>query len=264
MDCMCRLLAFSFTPETNKEERVSCINSFKTLSTSGSVLPMSTSGHADGWGFSLYKEKRVTPFSYKSVLSAVEDSRCKVESFFDGGIYESGLVHLRKMTVGGASLVNTHPFIESEYSFVHNGTISQSEKLYENLSAYCEGSTDSERLFRRFLEIKKNEIVSTQTAFTKMLKETKELYPEYSAINTILHDGVCIYVSRIINQHNTKYTFSDTEKYYTLYVGTTKCGDTIVSSEKIPYEDIVYTLLPNDSVSVITLSSGILETHQIV
>lgn len=260
---MCRLFAFSFNKETCIEDKLACINSFRVLSTTGSVLPMSTPGHADGWGLSIYKDELIVPSCYKSTLPAAEDFHCKIESFFKSGACESGLVHLRKMTVGGASLVNTHPFVESEYSFIHNGTISQSEKLYENLSTYCEGVTDSGRLFKRFLEIKKSEAVSTHVAFVKMLKEIKELYPEYSAINTILHDGACLYVSRVINPNNPKYRFSDTENYYTLYIGVTKRGDRIVSSEKIPYEDISYTLLPNDSVSVITLASGSLETYQL-
>ena len=264
MGYMCRLLAFSFNKDTCKKEKVACIDSFRMLSATGSVLPMSTPGHADGWGFSLYQDEVVMPRFYKSTLPAREDSNCKIESFFENGIRESGLVHLRKMTIGGADIVNTHPFIEDEYSFIHNGTISQTEKLYEDLSIDCKGSTDSERLFRRFLEIKKNKTISTKEAFIKMLTETKDLYPGYSAINTILHDGDSIYVSRVINQRSQKYTFSDTESYYTLYAGVTKRGDNIVSSEKILYEDISYTLLPNDSISIITLSNGLLETYQLV
>ena len=147
---MCRLFAFSFNKETCKEEKVACINSFRVLSATGSVLPMSTSGHADGWGLSVYKNEAVVPHSYKSLLPAKDDSNCMIESFFENRTRESGLVHLRKMTVGGADIVNTHPFIDTGYSFIHNGTVSASEKLYENLSMHCEGSTDSERLFRRF------------------------------------------------------------------------------------------------------------------
>ena len=260
---MCRLFAFSFNKDTHKEDRITCLESFKALAVTGGVLPLSTPGHADGWGLVVYKECEDAPRFYKSTLSATEDSDFKAESFLDDGLLESGLAHLRKKTVGDTSLSNTHPFIEGEYSFIHNGTVATGDEPYARLTPACHGCTDSERLFKRFLEIR-YEGVATRDAYKKMLEETKDLYPTYSAINTILHDGEHIYLSRVINMGNLNYEASSLLTYYTLYVGTTPDGDIVVSSEKIPYKETTYTLIPNDSMSVITLSNGSIETYALV
>lgn len=260
---MCRLFAFSFNKDTEIEEKISCINSFKKLSITGSVLNISSPGHADGWGLAVYQGSNDLPYLYKSITSAGMDNDFKAESFLLEKGEESGLIHLRKKTIGEASLVNTHPFVEGIYSFIHNGTIAQGDELYTELSSCCEGATDSERIFKRFLEIKKNESMTTTQAYTQMISETRDLYPTYSALNTILHDGDCLYVSRVINKNNTKYESHTLEKYYTLYLGVTGNKDIIVSSEEIPYKDVTYNLLPNESISVITLTSGSIKTYSL-
>ncbi len=260
---MCRLFAFSFTESTTQQEKLECLNSFRKLAVTGAVLASSESGHQDGWGISLYKHKDTTPHIYKSIAQALEDKEFKAETFFSNISLESGLAHLRKKTVGEASLLNTHPFIDGKYSFIHNGTIAKETAPYEELSALCEGATDSERLFRRFLEIKNSRDISTLQAFTIMIEETKTSYTSYSAINTVLHDGDYMYVSRVINTHNPHYEASAVESYYTLYLGATPNGDTVISSEEIAYKDITYTLLPNNSISVIPLSAGSVEIYQL-
>lgn len=261
---MCRLLAFYFNTNTSREERVSCIDSFKKLSVTGSVLNTSSPGHADGWGITVYRNNEEFPYLYKSVLSAVDDNDFKTESFLSESSAESGIAHLRKKTVGETSILNTHPFVEGVYSFIHNGTISRDDELYQEVSLGCRGSTDSERIFRKFLTLKNNATTTTMSAYTKMINETRNLYPSYSAINTILHDGDCIYVSRVINTKNIKYESCVLEDYYTLYVGRTTNNDVIISSEKIPHKDIVYSLLPNESISVINLKNGFLETNFLI
>ncbi len=157
--------------------------------------------------------------------------------------------------MGEISLVNTHPFVSEEYSFIHNGSIESCE-LYESLSEACEGQTDSERLFKRFIEIKNNESLTTKDAFIKMILEIKDYYPDYSAINTILHDGRQLYISRVVNENNPQYSRRDLLEYFTLFIGRTKEGGVLVSSEKIADMNISYSLLPNNSVSVLSLASG--------
>ncbi len=259
---MCRLFAFSFNKDTHKEERVLCLDSFRALAGSGAVLPNSTPGHADGWGLVVYKERGNAPHFYKSTLSALEDSDFEAESFLNNSIQETGLAHLRKKTVGDTSLSNTHPFVEGEYSFIHNGTVAKGDEPYARLTPLCGGCPDSERLFKRFLEIK-NEGDGTKDAYKKMLEETKDLYPTYSAINTILHDSEHIYASRVINMENPNYDALSLENYYTLYIGKTRGGDVFVSSEQIPYKETTYILIPNDSMSTITIATGTIETFQL-
>ena len=260
---MCRLLAFAFNNDTDREEKISCINSFKKLAITGGVLDRSSPGHADGWGITVYQEKNTIPFLYKSARSAAEDIDGISESFLSEKKYESGLAHLRKQTVGEVSLLNAHPFVEGHFSFIHNGTIGKDKDTYPELSSFCNGSTDSERVFRRFLELHKNKPLSVLSSFIKMIEETKELYPTYSAINSMLHDGTHIYISRVINKNNKTYESDILENYYTLYIGVTKDKTIVVSSEEIPYNDIMYTLLPNDSITKITLENACVETYQL-
>ncbi len=260
---MCRLLAFSFHKDTPKDSRLSFVNSFKALSEHGAVLPTSEPGHTDGWGIVVYPANSDVPVLHKSIYSAHLDETFNHEAFFDEGVSQSGLIHLRKKTVGDKLLSNTHPFIEGMFSFIHNGTVSHLES-YPTLAPSCVGSTDSERLFKRFIEIKNNEAMKTIDAFIKMLKEAQELYPEYSAINTILHDGEHIFASRVINLQNSSYSESELHTYYTLHVGTTPIGDVVISSEEIPHQSISYSLLPNNSVSRIRLCDGEVQTFLLV
>lgn len=254
---MCRLFAFSFQNSTQEEKRIQYLSIFKELSISGAVLNKNNPGHMDGWGAATYKRDTLFPSVYKSIIPASNDQEFLDKDIFKNGIPETGVVHLRKKTVGEATLPNTHPFVQEEYSFIHNGTIG-TDCPYSEFSEECQGVTDSERLFRKFLAIKKSEKISTLEAYKKMITETKIAYPLYSAINTILHDGNFVYISRVINFENLQslYKKEDIEEYYTLYIGKTKSGDNFVSSEKIAEDDIVYTSLPNNTFCVIDRSTG--------
>lgn len=251
---MCRLLAFSFTGNTKQQEKIDCISSFRKLATSGMVPKTIESGHHDGWGISLYSEDIELPNIYKSILSADTDNSFIDEDFLKENIAQSGLVHLRKKTVGENSLVNTHPFTEGIYSFIHNGTVERGDGPYRELNSLCKGVTDSEKLFRRFLQIRENK--NTLDAYVEMLVTTKVKYPTFTAINTILHDENHIYISRILNTDNPSYIPLDLENYYTLYIGKSVDGDIVVSSEKNKYKNIEYFLLPNNSVCIFDIKSG--------
>lgn len=257
---MCRLFAFSFTKETRLAEKIDAVHAFRLLSLSGSVPRTITPGHGDGWGIAVYGEGENVPHVYKSILSSADDADTTPLSFFTEGRAESGLAHLRKKTVGENALENTHPFIEGRFSFIHNGTIAKGDGPYPQLASTCEGNTDSERLFRKFLE-NVNAGNSPQEAYLAMLRETCARYTSLSALNTILHDGTHLYVSRIMNIDYPQYKDLDLENYYTLYVGKNARGDVLVSSEKISFEGLDYTLLQNNSVCVIDLTTG---THSMI
>lgn len=258
---MCRLFAFSFTENTGQQEKIEYLNYFRSLSVTGNVLDTSSPGHMDGWGVVVYKDNQNLPLLHKSVSSALDDIDFVPTSFLTERSNESGLMHLRKKTVGEVSVHNSHPFTEGKYAFIHNGTIRRDGETYSFLSSKCNGSTDSERIFRRFLDIQEQGNLPVLEAFTKMINETKVLCPMYSAINTILHDGEALYVSRVINKENKAYEYSLLENYYTLYVGVTKNNDIVISSEKKDDDGVVYTLLPNESVSKITLKDNSIETN---
>lgn len=251
---MCRLLSFSFTENTNQQDKINCISSFRKLATSGMVPKTIRSGHHDGWGISLYLENEELPILYKSISSADDDKDFIDKDFFKENVGQSGLAHLRKKTVGETSIPNTHPFTDGVFSFIHNGTIEKGDGPYKELNSVCKGVTDSEKLFRKFLQIRENK--NTLDAYLEMITTTKENYPTFSAVNTILHDDKFIYVSRVMNTKYPDYILLDLENYYTLYVGKSEDGDVIVSSEKINYKNMDYFLLPNDSVCIINLETG--------
>jgi predicted glutamine amidotransferase len=65
----------------------------------------------------------------------------------------AGLVHLRWATPGlPVAPQNTHPFVDRDYAFAHNGHVSPVERLEDLLTpesrAELRGDTDSERYFR--------------------------------------------------------------------------------------------------------------------
>jgi predicted glutamine amidotransferase len=259
---MCRLLTFSFKENTNKQDRIECINAFRKLARSGMVPTTIESGHGDGWGLALYKEDEESLNIYKSVAAADVDQEFSGDSFFKEGIGQSGLAHLRKKTVGETSLENTHPFVEGVYSFIHNGTVAKGDGPYTELTSVCQSATDSERLFRKFLQLRENK--TTLDAYLEMLKKTKETYPTFTALNTMLHDGKCIYISRVMNTNHPQYESLGLEKYYTLYKGETTDGDVLVASQQLPHKDIAFSLIENNTVVVIDLEKGTQETISLV
>lgn len=251
---MCRLLTFSFKENTNKQDRIECIDAFRKLARSGMVPTTIESGHGDGWGLALYKGDEESLNVYKSVSAADVDQEFSGENFFKENVGQSGLAHLRKKTVGDTTLSNTHPFVEGIYSFIHNGTVAKGDGPYEELTSLCQSATDSERLFRKFLQLRAEK--NTLDAYVEMLRVTKENYPLFTALNTMLHDGERVYISRVMNTSHPLYESLGLERYYTLYRGESKDGDVVVASEQIPYKGIEYSLLPNDSVCMIDLATG--------
>ncbi len=259
---MCRLFAFTFTNDTPLDTKISFIDSFKYLSQTGSVLPTSTSGHTDGWGIIMYSQDGDVVNCHKSVNPAHLDTHFKSSLFFTENNFESGLAHLRKKTVGETSLKNTHPFTEGVYSFIHNGTVAEAN-AYQSLAHTCQGDTDSERLFKRFLEIKNNTQADTLQAFMMMIQEVRTMYPHYSALNSVLHEGKKIYASRSINVRSPRYSEEELLGYYTLYLGEIAHRGFVISSEKIDHPQVSYTLLPNHTICVIDLVGRTAETYQI-
>ena len=122
----------------------------------------------------MYPSDKNVPHQHRSVKSAHLDETFDEDLFFREGFSQSGLVHLRKKTIGETLLENTHPFIHGSYSFIHNGTVSHAE-AYPTLTSHCKGGTDSERLFRRFLEIKATKGLITLDAYREMLLEVQNI-----------------------------------------------------------------------------------------
>ena len=134
---MCELLGMECNVPTD------IVFSFTALSMRGGR----TGHHADGWGLALYEGRFARMFVDPG---AACDSR--LATFVRDNPIRTllAVAHVRKGTVGGASLPNTHPFKRvlwgRDWVFAHNGTLPEVRRRpladFEPL-----GETDSEHAF---------------------------------------------------------------------------------------------------------------------
>lgn len=145
---MCRHYCF----RANEETKVEC-----TLIHAQNALILQSradlrgKSHADGWGISVYHN--AVPEVERRATAAYEDMHFSttVERVFS----KTAVAHVRRATVGGPSLANTHPFVHGYWTFCHNGTLTGFQMLQdelkhetaEELRQHRTGSTDSEQIF---------------------------------------------------------------------------------------------------------------------
>ncbi len=101
--------------------------------------------------------------------------------------------HVRRATVGGLRLENTHPFAFGVFTFSHNGTLARYPRLPKDAPA-TRGDTDSERLFARVLAHfdGSQPVRSLRRALAPLIDETA-----FSALNFLLCDGERLYAYRL-------------------------------------------------------------------
>jgi glutamine amidotransferase len=144
--------------------------------------------HDSGWGIAYYagEEPRVERFAH----AAYGDP-----SFTEAARAESRLfvVHVRRATVGGLKLENTHPFMRDRFTYCHNGTILQPAKLRELSDRAPVGDTDSELFFNALMTmLDPDDVIGS-------LRRTVEVVCErcsFSALNFLFCDGKCLYAYR--------------------------------------------------------------------
>jgi glutamine amidotransferase len=110
--------------------------------------------HAHGWGVAhwdqgrLLLDKGVEPAHQSLVYRSLA---ARVSS-------QAVIAHIRKASVGGITVANTHPFAWGSWAFAHNGTVQRFAEREAHFRAASArdlqgelGETDSERCFRLFL-----------------------------------------------------------------------------------------------------------------
>jgi glutamine amidotransferase len=145
---VCRLYGF----RTNELTKVECT----LVHAQNALLIQSRSdlrgvSHADGWGIAYYADgspeiERRGEAAYQDIQFSATAERVYAKTV---------LAHIRRATVGGASVRNTHPFRLGSWIFAHNGTITAFEKIRTRMEKETEsylqkrrqGSTDSEQAF---------------------------------------------------------------------------------------------------------------------
>jgi glutamine amidotransferase len=129
------------------------------------------------------------------------------------------LAHVRDASVGRVALVNTHPFVEGQWVFAHNGTVARYRKsrtvrqallaaISPDRQRRLTGETDSERCFQLFLtrlEGRGSLLKATLAQVKAALRATTEVVQRIadrpssrpSSLNFLVSDGRVLAASRL-------------------------------------------------------------------
>ena len=114
--------------------------------------------NADGWGIAAYDGAAGTRPRVARRPQPAHDGR-RFSEAARAAVAPTVVAQVRRATVGGQTLENTHPFVSGPWSMVHNGTVPEFERvrplMLEAMSpghrALIRGGTDSEHLFHMIL-----------------------------------------------------------------------------------------------------------------
>ncbi len=229
--------------------------------------------HSEGWGVATFSQdgpdiKRQAWAAYHGEHFA----RAAAQTYS-----KLVMAHVRRATVGGASLENTHPFTDGHWVFAHNGTVPGFTKirsiLLERMSAKhrgaIKGQTDSEHVFRYFLSLLDAGMISPNDdlpgAIRHIVSAISELADTHApnkklGLNIVLSDGRQLAGSRI----NRSLYFVDRKGVYDCEI----CGfphihhdpsrdyrAVVIASEPLTHERWIE--VPNHSVWQISDENGL-------
>ena len=189
--------------------------------------------HDSGWGMTIYEradggQPRLMRFPHAAHADAGFLEATQVR----GRIFNA---HVRRATMGGLSLQNTHPFSLGNYSFCHNGTVIDYLSLLGPEATTPRGDTDSEHLFSLIMcEYDPAEPVdSLRRAITAVVERSP-----FSGVNFLFSDGERLFAYRL--------------GIFELH-WLARPGQLLVASEKVTGEawhsvqqDVLLVLDPND------------------
>ncbi|HEY7631125.1 MAG TPA: class II glutamine amidotransferase [Thermoleophilaceae bacterium] len=190
--------------------------------------------HDSGWGIAAYRRgEGEEPTCRRFPIAAFSDNGFEDATNLRGRIINA---HLRRATMGGLVLQNTHPFCLGPYSFGHNGTILHFPRLLEYDMQAPKGTTDSEHFFQYLMShFDRADIVgSLRRAVTTVIERST-----FSGMNFLFGDGERLYA----------YKLGIFELYW-----LHRPGQLLVASERItesePWhcvaQDVLLTLDPRD------------------
>jgi glutamine amidotransferase len=105
--------------------------------------------------------------------------------------------HIRKASIGGRTLENTHPFVDGQWAFCHNGTVDVHKILRQRLGPErrrrLKGGTDSEVLFQWALQ-NIEECGDTAQGLEEAIRCIVSIKkPSTSSLDFVLSDGKTLY-----------------------------------------------------------------------
>lgn len=193
---MCRLYAF----RANEPTKVECslVHAQNALMEQ-SRRDMLGGMHGHGWGVAGYPDG--VPRVERQTWAAYHGEHFRKSA---ARVYAKTVVaHVRRATVGPATIENTHPFVHGRWLFAHNGTVPNFQKVRGRLLEAMRplhrnaihGSTDSEHMFHYLLSLwsREPEIDLRRTlkyGLEQVVAWCREVDPEAAvSLNLILTDG---------------------------------------------------------------------------
>ncbi len=189
--------------------------------------------HDSGWGMAVYERPEGNqPKLVRFPDAAHSDDGFEPATEARGRIFN---VHVRRATLGGLTLANTHPFGLGNYTFGHNGTVISYPRLIEPGVAPPAGETDSEAIFNYLMRYFDPAQVanSLRRAMSAVVARST-----FSGLNFLFSDGECLYAYRL--------------GIFELH-WLARPGQLLVASEQVTAEpwhtvaqDVLLTLSPSD------------------
>lgn len=148
--------------------------------------------HDSGWGLAVYRRgEGEDPSCMRFPQAAFEHDGFRDATDLRGRIFN---VHVRRATMGGLVMPNTHPFCLGPYSFGHNGTILHFPRLLEIDVQKPHGDTDSEHFFNYLISrLDRRDVAgSLRKAVTAVIDRSP-----FSGLNFLFCDGERLYAYRL-------------------------------------------------------------------
>jgi len=148
--------------------------------------------HDSGWGMAVYgRAEGEEPRLVRFASAAFADPGFEESTELRGRIFNA---HVRRATLGGLSLANTHPFSLGAFSFSHNGTVIDFPRLRGNGVADADGETDSEQLFHFLMS--RYSGADPVGSFREGIGEVIRRSP-FSGLNFLFSDGERLFAYRL-------------------------------------------------------------------
>lgn len=201
---MCRLYAM----HANEPTRVECglVKAQNALMVQ-SESDMQGYAHGHGWGVADYPDG--VPMIEKQVWAAFHGEHFSRKA---AEVYARTVVaHVRRATVGGTSLENTHPFHCGHWIFAHNGTVPNFDEVREKMMPQIDwrhrdkilGTTDSEHVFHYLMSLflrhpERGLLETVRHGLRQVIKWSAEVDPHARVgLNIVLTDGEHLVGSRL-------------------------------------------------------------------
>ncbi|QUR68661.1 class II glutamine amidotransferase [Mycobacterium spongiae] len=156
----------------------------------------------DGSGVGVF-DGRGRPELRKQPIAAWHDADFAAEAHHMTGT--TFVAHVRYATTGAHSVVNTHPFLQDDRIFAHNGTLGDPDALDERLRAVgtaglVRGQTDSERVFALITGSIRAHAGDESAGLVEAVTWLAENVPIY-AVNVVLSTATDVWALRYPDAH---------------------------------------------------------------